>query len=1108
MKKWCTAAVLSLLVFSCRYASAQVNTASLAGLVKDPTGAIVPDAKVTARNAAMGIQRTSQTNGDGYYFLPNLSVGSYEISIEKQGFQTAASTVTLDAAEKGRQDFTLAVGTVSSIATVEAAAPMLSPDDASLGDVVDNKYVTEYPLLLRSWDDLVNLVAGVQGQRYTDQGGSTSAGRTGGFNVHGVRQLENNFLLDGIDNNSISENVQELTTQVARPSVDALQEFKIITNPYSAEYSRGGAVISVVSKGGTNEIHGTAYEYLRNRDTDANDFFSNRQGLSKPTNIRNQFGGNLGGPVKKNKLFAFFDEETTRIETGQLRSGTVPTGNERVGNFSPAAGAALGITYPTIYQNGVPVPGNIIPAASISPVASAIMALFPQPTVPGAELNNYFRNANLTDNANRFSTRVDWQASDKDSVFVRYTWSTRNRNSPGLFPGLADGTQSSSQGLYHLTADQAALGWTRPIAANLVNEFRAGYEHDNSFAQQEPFGQPGGNLVPGVPNNPAFAGGVTMITFTNFNTFIGSPNFLPKFQKTQQYQFSDTLSWTRGRHQFKFGADLHAPQTDNFQDVPGLRGALNFENIFSCERNANNTCVSGTGLAYADFLLGDPQTAMLSNQFTAHQKWYWYDFFAQDDVKVTQKLTLNLGVRYDFSSPVWEGNNHLSNFDPAGSGSIIMASNGSLENRALVQPQRLNFSPRVGAAYQLTPKTVIRSGYGIFYVPFDRAGSENQLALNPPAFINNNIALPNTALQPVFPLDSGFPASFLNPNDINYQNLHIRTTNRQDPRAYIQQWSFGIQQELMHNLLLEVDYVGSKGTHLLTLSDLNQFINNGHQVLLNAQGQPMLPYPGFGLLEYSQNDGNSSYNGMDLTLQRRFAAGLTFQLAYTWSKSIDDTAEELSVYGSNAFSQITNNQRAWRGPSDFDVPQRVVFSWVYELPFGAHKQWLSSGIVSKILGGFQVAGSYTYAAGRPFTAFDTANSSSIDIGEEQALPNATGIAPVMPETVTCWFYVSTNSGCKGISGTNAFSLPASGVFGNSGRNTLRGPGIQDLDVSISRTFTFAERYKLQFRAESFNLTNTVAFGLPNANVSGGTPGVITSLAADPRIMQFAGRFSF
>jgi len=498
---------------------------------------------------------------------------------------------------------------------------------------------------------------------------------------------------------------------------------------------------------------------------------------------------------------------------------------------------------------------------------------------------------------------------------------------------------------------------------------------------------------------------------------------------------------------------------------------------------------------------------MLSNRFVVNQKWYWFDFFGQDDFKVTQRLTLNLGVRYDFSSPVWEGNNHLSNFDPAGSGSIIMASNGSLESRTLVQPQKLDFSPRVGFAYQLDTKTVLRGGYGIFYVPFDRAGSENQLALNPPGFINNNISLASTALTPVFPLDSGFPTTFLNPADINYRFLHIRATNPDDPRPYVQQWSFGFQRELTRNLFLEADYVGSKGSHLLTLSDLNQFGNNGQQVLPNANKQPILPYPNFGLLEYSQNDGNSSYNGLNLTVERRFTAGLSMRLAYTWSKSIDDTAEELSVLGSNAFSQITNNQQAWRGPSDFDVPQRVVFSWVYELPFGKGKQFASSGVLSKIVGGFQAAGAYTYSAGRPFTAFASSNNSSIDIGEEQALPNVIG-TPTMVDNVNCWYYSSNNPKCSAFSGNNAFSIPAPGVFGNAGRNILRGPALQYLDASISRNFPITERMKLQFRAEAFNLTNTVAFGLPNSNVSGGSPGVITSLAADPRIMQFALRLAF
>ncbi|HEY6345892.1 MAG TPA: TonB-dependent receptor [Bryobacteraceae bacterium] len=1089
-------------------AFAQVNTASLTGLVKDSSEAVVPGAKVTARNTATGAERSTVSNGDGYYFLANLPIGTWEIAVENTGFQRAVSTVTLDATERGRQDFVLTIGTVAATANVEATAPLLSPDDASLGTVVDNKYFSEYPLLLRSWDDLVNLVAGVQGQRYTDQGGSTSAGRTGGFNVHGVRQLENNFLLDGVDNNSISENVQELTTQVARPSVDALEEFKVVTNPYSAEYSRGGAVISVISKGGTNELHGTLYEYLRNRDTDAEDFFSNRQGLAKAENVRNQFGGNLGGPIKKNKLFVFFDEETTRIITGQLRSGTVPLDNERIGNFSAAAAAAAHTTYPTIYLNGSPAPNNIIPQSALSPVAESIMALFPEPTVAGADLNNYFRNAPLTDNTNRYSTRADWQASDKDSVFWRFTWSDRGRNSPGLFSGIADGTSSSSQGDYQLTAYQSVIGWTRPITPTLLNEFRVGYEHDNSYARQEPFGQPGGNLIPNVPNDPAFAGGVTMITFSNYNTFIGSPNFLPKFQKTQQWQFSDTVSWTKGKHQFKFGADLHAPQIDRFQDVPGLRGALNFAGIFTCERNAVNQCVSGTGNSYADFLVGDPQSALLSNLFDVHQKWYWFDFFAQDDFKVTPKLTLNLGMRYDFASPVWEGNNHLSNFDPANGGSIVTASSGSLYDRALVQPQKLDFSPRFGFAYQLTPQTVLRGGYGIFYVPFDRAGSENQLALNPPAFINNTLSLQATATQPVFPLNSGFPASFLNPADVTYPDLHIRATNPDDLRANVQQWSLGIQRELPHHFLIEADYVGSKGTHLLTLSNLNQAINNGRQILLNQNNQPVLPFPNFGLIEYSQNDGNSSYNGLDLTVERRFSGGLSARLAYTWSKSIDDTAEELSVYGSNAFSQITNNQRAWRGPSDYDVPQRVVFSWVYELPLGRGKPWLASGVASKIFGGFQVAGAYTYSAGRPFTPFASANNVYIDpYSEEQALPNVIG-TPVMIDNVSCWFYTTNNPGCKGISGSNAFSIPAPYFFGNAGRNSLRGPNLVYLDASVSRTFTITERIRLQFRAEAFNLSNTVAFGLPNANVSGGSPGVITSLAADPRIMQFAGRLSF
>ncbi|MCU1276168.1 MAG: Oar protein, partial [Bryobacterales bacterium] len=388
---------------------------------------------------------------------------------------------------------------------------------------------------MRSWDDLVNLVAGVQGNRYTEQSGATSAGRTGGFNVHGVRSLQNNFILDGVDNNSISENVQELSTQVVRPSVDTIQEFKITTNPYSAEYGRSpGAAISVTTKGGTNQYHGLAYEYLRNRVLDANDFFTNRNGLAKPQNVQNQFGGNLGGPIIKDKLFWFFDYEGTRIRRGVSRITTVPLPNERIGDFS----AATGIKYPVIYDptTGQPFPGNKIPTDRLDPYALKFMALFPAPTA-AAQLNNFARNAGLLDDNDRYSGRMDWTASSKDTVFGRYRFTDRSRFIPGNFGGLADGTSTSAFGRQSLSAHGAVIGWTRVISSRIVNEFRIGYGRDHSFAEQDPFGKNKvSDYVPGVPDNPAVAGGISRITYSGFTTFIGSPDFLTKIQVTQQYQ--------------------------------------------------------------------------------------------------------------------------------------------------------------------------------------------------------------------------------------------------------------------------------------------------------------------------------------------------------------------------------------------------------------------------------------------------------------------------------------------------------------------------------------------------------------------------------------------
>ncbi len=1093
--------VFSLFCLTAIRLGAQISSASLTGLITDPSDAVVAGAKVTVRSQTTNFERSTETDSTGYFSFASLPVGSFELTAEKAGFGTIQKMVTLETAQKGRADFKLDVSAVQAAVTVDAVAPQLSQQDASVGSVVDNTYVSQFPLLLRSWDDLLNLAAGVQLSRYTEQGGATSAGRTGGFNVHGVRSLQNNFILDGADNNSISENVQELSTQVVRPSVDTIQEFKILTNPYSAEYGRSpGAAVIVTTKSGTNQFHGVAYEYLRNRVLDANDFFSNRSGLAKPANVQNQFGGNLGGPIKKNHLFAFFDYEGTRVRRGASRITTVPLANERSGDFSPAAAAAAGIApYPVIYDptTNLPFAGNKILAPRLDPVMQKLMALFPNPT-QGGQNNNFVRNATISDDTDRYSARADWLATDRDNVFVRWTLSDRARHIPGNFGGIADGTASSSGGLQTLKGFGVSLGYNHVFGPRIVNEFRAGVGRDNSFAQQDPFGlNKTSDYVPGIPVNPAIDGGVPRTTFSGFSTFLGSPDFLPKFQKTLQYQFSDSVALTFGHHSVKVGGDLRAPLRNIFMDVPSTRGTLSFTNIFSCQRNASNTCVSGTGLSYADGLLGYVQQGQLSNVYFIDQRLFMASLFAQDDFKATRKLTINLGLRWDFSAPAVEGKNHLSNFNPAGTGTLITAKDGSLSDRSLTNPNYTNFAPRVGLAYQLDSNTVLRAGYGIFYQMFERYGSEDQLSLNAPFLINNVPAAPSNATAPVFFLKNGFPLDFLDPTKIDLRRVRVRAVNPNSPNPSVQQWSAGIQRSLPWHMFVQADYVGTKTTHLTALSDFNQPING------------VVPYPNFGYIEYRNPTGNGHYNGLDLTVERRFQSDLTFRMAYTLSRSIDNVAEPLNTNSGNA--QDGRDYTAWKSVSDFDIPQRLVASFVYQLPFGKGKRMATSGPLMWLIGGFRTSGSWTYAAGRPFTVTAGGSlSNALDpFGAATAVPNVVGTI-VEPHNVDCWFYNSRQAACRNLApgATDGFQLQASGQKGNAGRNILRGPNTRVFDFSLQRDFPIRENMGLEFRWEVFNLFNTTQFALPARDFSSGAAGTITTLASDPRVMQFALRFKF
>lgn len=1050
--------VLAVLLYALA-AMAQVDRATLSGSVRDGSGSVIPAARVELTNTATGVTTRTSSNAAGTFAAVSLTPGNWVVRASAPGFEDYAQTVLLETGQRARLDITLSVGSLGASIEVGAATPLIDSSSAVLGTVVDQNEISRLPLAIRNWDDLLAQVPGIQTDRYTEQSGGTSSGRTGGVSVHGNRTLHNNYLLDGVANNSYSTNVQELSTQISRPSIDAIHEFKVVTSPFAAEYgwAPGGAII-VTTKSGTNQFQGTIYDYFRDDSFDAKNYFAKRANQEKAANEQNQLGFNVGGPILRNRAFFFLDYENTDISQGVLRTGRVATPLERNGVFSSTIRDPL---------TGQPFPGNTIPTDRIDPVAAKILGLLPDPNVSGS--NNFIRQPNVQDGADRILVRLDVSPTQKDNVFARYIKTDRFRFVPGWFGGVLDGTSTSSWGRNDLESEAAVGGWTRLVNDSLFNELRISWATATSDGAQDPFGEDGMALIgfQGVPADSRILGGIVGIDIPG-HIRMGSPNFMPKFQHTEHLQYLDTVTLLRGDHQWKFGADVMLPMKNDYLDIPSTRGNLQFSGQF-------------TGNALADFLLGYPARAELSNVHVVEQRLWAASVFVQDDWTLNDRLTLNLGLRYDYMTPPYEANDRMANFDPA-TGTLVFATDGSLEDRALVQPDRDNFAPRLGLVYRLDERTVLRGGYGIYYNLFDRIGSEDQLALNPPG-LTNVVVQTASPTDPVFLLRDGFPADYLSAGNLDLSRLLIRAADPDGERAEVQQFGAGIERLFGRDFVASVDLVGSFSENLAVLRNLNQPLPGTR----DANGP--VPYPGFGHIQWREQTGEARYYGADLSLEKRWSQGHSYRLSYTYGDSRDQAPEHLAA--SSGRPQNGRDLDAWEGPSDFDIRNRFTGNFIVQLPFGEGKPWFREGVAGAILGDWSVAGVFVYRSGRPFTVTQGTNN----VG-----PGATGQPNVIgdtggPETVDQWF------------DTSAFEKVPSGTFGNAGRNTLRGPDWQTFDLSLQKTIPVGQ-VATSLRLDVFNVFDRANFGLPDSNIDSRNFGVISSLAGDPRTMQLSLRIAY
>jgi len=1084
--------VIALLLGTLAYG--QADTATIVGTVRDSSGAVIVGGTITVTETDTSTKTVARTDSTGNYVVTPLRIGNYTVAVEAPGFKTEThSGIVLQVQDRLRVDFTMQVGSVNEAVNVQESVPVIETETSALGDVVASQQITDMPLNGRDYTQLATLTTGVI--KITENGGgingSTTAtnGNAGGaFAVNGTRGNLNNFMLDGIDNNSNDNAGNILST-----NVDAIQEFKVQTSGYSAEFGRsGGAVINATIKSGTNAFHGTAFEFLRNSALDARGFFAPADQPKAPFR-QNQFGGTLGGPIRRNKTFFFVDYQGTRIGTSQTDISTVPTPAEIGGNFSTLlAGAPAGQIFDpqsTTTVNGqtvrTPFAGNIIPASRLDPISSAVAKLYPAPNVPGALANNYVVNAPGTEQIDQGDGRMDHNFSARQQIFARFSWSQINRFQQPPLPGLADGG-SYSTGNYIEDTRGAAIGYTFSISPTMVNEVRIGFNRAHYVDNTPAYGQKypsAGLAVPGVPDN-ATVNGLTLFQINAFHT-LGEPGYTPTTSTSQEFQYGDTLSIVHGKHSLKMGPELHWSQFNLFQ-IGQPRGSFGFTGEFTADSPSSG---DGSGSGLADMLLGLPTSSTISTLTYFGNRQQTYGGFIQDDYQVSSKLTLNLGVRYDYSTPITEAHNRQSNFDFATGQLVVAGQNGA--SAGLVSTDKTDFAPRVGFAWNPFKNTVIRSGYGRFFSYQEiRTGDPLQLAYNLPFFYQPTFI--SDGITPILTVSKGFPS--LNPSQAIDASVTASGSGAGSHlhAPVLDEWNFNIQQQLPGKILFEVAYVGSKSTHLQTLLDPNQDPVPGPGAI-----QSRRPYPQYGPFTDIVDRGNSNYSALEIKAEKRLSNGLMFLSSFTYSKSMNDQPE---ICCNAPWPQNSYNVAAERGPSDFNQKFRWVSSFDYQLPVGKGQRFLnSSRVADLILGGWHLGGIFTLHSGfyfSPLMGYDPSNTGSIGLLRTDRTCN--GNLPSGQRTINNWF------------DTSCFPLPTGYAFGNSGKNVLLGPGGVTSDTALRKMFAITEHQALEFRAEFFNVFNHAVFAQPDPYITDGpgATGVITSTVLPQREIQFALKLHF